>query len=101
MPNRNLQAKHERATRQKMERAHAEYSKMGYQTARPFEADDFKPEYLPESRKVQWFDRQAKKRVAYVPSRAARRQHTFPQAVLNAWATPGEVTLYRNGEIIA
>jgi len=85
MPNRNLQAKHERAMRQRQERAAMEYGKTGYQTARPFEADNAKREYLPEPRKVEWFNRKGKK-VSYVPTPCKRRQHTVSAVALAAWS---------------
>lgn len=40
--NRNLQAKYEKACRQKHEAAHLEFSKHGYATSRPFEADNYR-----------------------------------------------------------
>ncbi len=98
MPNRSLQAKHERAMRQRQERASIEYGKSGYQTAKPFEADAPKREKLSQPRKVQWFDRQAK-RVAYIPAPAKRRE-IVGAPLLAAWAEAGQVTLYRNGAMV-
>jgi hypothetical protein len=84
MPNRNIQAKHERGVRQRQARAFAEYSKSGYVTAKPFGPDTDKRERLPEPRKVEWFDRSSK-RVAYVPSPCKRAQ-SVPAPLLAAWS---------------
>jgi hypothetical protein len=100
MPNRNLQAKHDRAMRQRQERAHIEYSKSGYATARPFEADTGNREYLPEPKTIKWFERGSKLR-AYEPTPAKRRAFVSPP-LLDAWTMDNREwrELTHNGRVI-
>lgn len=83
MPNRNLQAKHARAMRQRQERAFVEYSKLGYQTVKPFEADNHRQEKLPEPKKATPPKADAR-RAAYVPTPAKKRT-VVSAPLLAAW----------------
>jgi hypothetical protein len=92
--NRSLAAKHERAVLQRMERAHAEYSKSGYATARPFEADHVKPHRpaaMPK-RVSHWKDRSTLG--IYIPRTTARQT---PAMYSLAVYDPTETRLFRNG----
>ena len=92
--NRSLAVKHERAVLQRMERAHAEYSKSGYATARPFEGDKVKahhPASMPK-RVSHWKDRSTLG--IYIPRTTARQ--TPAVYTLVVYDGP-ETRIFRNG----
>lgn len=94
--NRNLQAKYIKACAQRREAAIAEFTKAPYLTGgRTFgnEIDGVAPR---QRKPVEWFDRESKK-VPYAPIRAPRTL----TAAESAWAEAGQVTLYRNGRVVA
>lgn len=104
MPNRSLQAKHERAMRQRRDLAFIEYSKTGYDTARPFESDHGPLNFTPAKEvrpKVQASDARKK----YIAQRLAGlnpgRPYRIPakvtpsNALTAAWSTDSEARIVR------
>jgi len=94
--NRNLQAKHIKATAQRREAAIAEFTKAPYlMGGRTFgnEIDGAKPR---QRKVVEWFDRDTS---VERTTHAIAQRFTRPQTVAqSAWAEAGQVTLYRNGK---
>jgi len=103
MANRNLKAKADKAARQRREFAHLEYSKAGYQTARPFESDHGPINFVPAKQvkpREEYFDR--KKYVAQrVQGLNPGKPHRVPAkvtrstALMAAWVNDGEVRIVR------